>query len=165
MSTAVSNTSPLVAFSAIGRLDLLRNAFDEILVPAAVRDELFPPGTIWTNAQAAQQAITQGTWLRVISHQIQPAPHLSRRVGLGEAAAIALALEYRAPLVIDDLEAREEARALGLQIVGTLGIIARNKRLGTVAEAMPVVCLLQDAGIYYSRALIHQFLTELGEAT
>ncbi len=37
---AVSNSTPLIALSKIGRLDLLRNYFDEVLIPEEVYDEV-----------------------------------------------------------------------------------------------------------------------------
>src|SRR6266496_1725838 len=105
MSMAVSNTSPLIAFSAIGRLDLLQNVFAPVLIPASVRTELFPVGTVWTEAQAAQHAIIQGGWLQVGATPQLKAPRssLCQKLGAGEAEAIALALERQVPLVIDDL--------------------------------------------------------------
>jgi predicted nucleic acid-binding protein len=38
---SIANSTPLVAFSAIGRLDILRSLIGEIVIPPAVRDE-FP---------------------------------------------------------------------------------------------------------------------------
>lgn len=35
----IANNTPLVALWAIGRLDLLRSLFGEILIPEAVREE------------------------------------------------------------------------------------------------------------------------------
>jgi predicted nucleic acid-binding protein len=40
----VSNSTPLIALSRIGRLDVLRDLFGEIIVPAEVYDELFVKG-------------------------------------------------------------------------------------------------------------------------
>src|ERR1041385_3975136 len=64
MSTAVSNTSPLLAFSAIHRLELLQNVFEQLLIPDGVCAELFPTGTVWTEAEAAQRAIRHGAWIQ-----------------------------------------------------------------------------------------------------
>jgi predicted nucleic acid-binding protein len=51
---------------------------------------------------------------------------LSRRLGKGEAEAIALSIEAGAELVIlDDHAARVEAMRLGLSVKGTLGIVRR----------------------------------------
>src|SRR5438552_2698384 len=118
MSIAVSNTSPLVAFSAIKRLDLLRNVFTSLLVPESVRSELFPQGTVWTNAKAAQDAISEGAWIEVLKRApLQKLSTVAQRLGAGEAEAIALALDNQLPLVIDDLEARRIGLQLGLEVV------------------------------------------------
>ena len=51
---------------------------------------------------------------------------LNRRLGKGEAEAIALSIETGADLVIlDDHAARAEAMRLDLAVKGTLGIIRR----------------------------------------
>ena len=56
---------------------------------------------------------------------------LGRRLGKGEAEAIAVALEGDADVVVlDDHTARSEAMQLGLQVKGTLGIIRRLIELG-----------------------------------
>ena len=89
---------------------------------------------------------------------------MAHRLGAGETEAIAVALKRRLPLIIDDLAARAAAHGLGLQVVGTLGIVARNKRMQAIRAAKPVVEAIQKAGIYYSASLIERFLNELGEA-
>jgi len=153
-----------VAFSAIGRLELLQNIFAPLLIPSSVSTELFPTGTVWPEARAAQEAINRATWLRV-----EALPHgsvstrLRQKLGAGEAEAIALALKRQVPLVIDDLEARAEGRSLGLEVIGTLGIVARNKHLGTIPLAKPIIQAMHQAGIYYSESLIQHFLAGIGE--
>ncbi len=42
---AIANATPLIALALIERLDLLRQMFDEVLVPAAVYDEV--AGSSW----------------------------------------------------------------------------------------------------------------------
>lgn len=49
---------------------------------------------------------------------------LAASVDMGEASAIALAIEYEdSLLIIDDLKGRSLASELGLKITGTLGIL------------------------------------------
>jgi predicted nucleic acid-binding protein len=161
MAALISNTSPLIAFSAIDRLDLLRGLFNEVLIPPAVRHELFPARE-WANAKAAQQVISARTWILVE----QPPNCLKselRRLGNGEAEAIGMALEKKLPVLLDDLRARKIAHSLGLEVVGSLGVLARNKGTKCIPAVKPIVEAIQRAGIYYDDELIHQFLRELGE--
>ena len=52
------------------------------------------------------------------------------RLGRGGAKTIVLALETNADLfLLDDQEARLEAKRLGLKVTGTLGILPRAKIL------------------------------------
>src|SRR5260221_9094422 len=57
---AVSDTSPLIAFSAIGRLDVLRQVFDSILIPQAVVDDVVAKGVGGGAAIPLQQAVHAG---------------------------------------------------------------------------------------------------------
>ncbi len=41
---AVTNATPLIALALLGRLDLLRDLFDDVLVPSAVHDEVVRAG-------------------------------------------------------------------------------------------------------------------------
>ncbi len=61
---AVSDAGPLIHLSWIGRLDLLRLLFAEVLVPRAVQLELLraPAGTLGIEALRACLATS---WLRV----------------------------------------------------------------------------------------------------
>jgi uncharacterized protein len=161
MAVLVSNTSPLVAFSAIDRLDLLSRIFNEVLIPPAVRDELFPTQE-WANARAAQQAISASTWIFVV----RPPDSLKfkqRRLGAGEAEAIGIALNKKLPVLLDDLRARKFAHSLGLQVVGSLGVLARNKEMKYIPAVKPIVEAIRRVGIYYNDELIGHFLRELGE--
>lgn len=62
---------------------------------------------------------------------------LQMNVDAGEASAIALALECKAPLIIiDDIKARKIAEELNLNITGTLGVlIEATKELGDAVLA------------------------------
>ena len=40
MSRIVCNSGPLIALGMLGRLDLLKSLFDEVLVPDAVQKEI-----------------------------------------------------------------------------------------------------------------------------
>jgi len=75
--------------------------------------------------------VRKASWIRVIGIKDE---HLKRILQLmpdeGEAEAIVLALKVDASLVlIDDREARLQAKRLGLSVTGALGILLRAKKL------------------------------------
>ena len=60
------------------------------------------------------------------------------QIDKGEASAIALAIELSDSVVIlDDYKARKLAESLGIQIIGTIGIIIKAKRQGVIESIKP----------------------------
>ncbi len=160
----ISDTSPLIAFSAIRRIDLLQKLFVSVLIPPAVFRELVSQGKNWREAAEIQEAINDGTWIKAASApQSHLLPALCERLGAGEAEAIILALQCNSPVLLDDLAARKAALGLNLDVVGSLGVLARSKATGAIPAAKPLIEAIRNAGIYYSAPLIHKFLKELGE--
>lgn len=120
--------SPLIIYQRIGQLDLLRAVFGSLVIPTAVRHEVFQAQTppAWIQEQVLQQPIAS---------QIA-----SARLGAGEREAIALALESNAALLIlDDLPARRLAQALGIKVIGSAGILSRAKELKIVTRIRPLL--------------------------
>ena len=159
----VSNTSPLLNLSIIGRLDLVRERFGTVLIPEAVRAELRieedQPGSA-----ALREALEAG-WLRVraVTAERPLATALRGDLDEGESEAIALAVEVGAARVLlDEREGRKRARALGLPITGVLGILLwaqRNGKLASVRDA--VRQLREEAGFYVASALEAEILRQL----
>ena len=90
---------------------------------------------------------------------------LRQQLHQGESEAIALAVEVSAErMLLDEKEARQSARALGLAITGILGILLRGWHEGTVAS-MKVATerLQQEANFWIAPALLNQLLQESGE--
>ena len=108
---AVSNSSPLIALAAIGRLSLLPALFQSVLIPPAVAHETrrsIPVAPEWLQVQTLAGPL--------------PATVLRRSLGVSEQEAIALAMELHAEaIVLDDLPARRVAQASGLNVIDTVG--------------------------------------------
>ena len=77
---------------------------------------------------------------------------------------LAHALAHKVERVfIDDLEARRCAKAMGLGIIGTLGIVGRARAMGLIDQAEPVLRRLRQSGLYASEELVRRLLKEVGE--
>jgi predicted nucleic acid-binding protein len=117
-----------------GYIDVLPKLFTTVFIPDAVHAEL--------GHQEAPQSVrhwiaSHPEWLTVSATRAIDDASLNMLDG-GERAAVALAMELRADLILmDDRVGVAAARARGLAVTGTLGILAMAARDGTVdlAEA------------------------------
>ncbi len=82
----------------------------------------------------------------------------------GECAAIALALERGAMVLVDDLMARRVARRLGLRVTGTCGMLVVGKKHGLVSRVGPLLEQLILRGYFISDSLRKHTLHLAGEA-
>lgn len=72
-------------------------------------------------------------------------------------------MDERRFVALDDLQARNCAKSLGIPVVGTLGILLRAKKSGLIAAARPLIEELLGRQLYLSRDLIEKGLAEVGE--
>lgn len=151
----VSNSSPLIHLSRLGKLGYAREFFDSIMIPPAVRSETIERGKSegYTDALALEKLEEDG-WLRttVLSAKASRlAKELSEAVGDGEAEAIALAAEKQERLFIDDLKGRRIAELYRIQTNTTLGIIFEL----LVGKALPKADYVRNVKNYGSQAWIN----------
>ncbi len=153
----VSNTSVLLNLAVIGRLDILHQLYDNILVPKAVTDEL---------ARNGQAAVSTLEWIQIrpVTDQVH-ALSLQNILDIGEAESIVLAREVKADLLlIDERKGRSVALGFGLRLVGLLGILLVAKKQGMLTEIRPIVDeLIAKAGFWVSQELYNKVLQLAGE--
>ena len=126
---AVFNSSPIIFLTKLGIIEPALDLFDRIEIHSMVYMEIRRKPD--ASAEAVEDLIKekQISVLKVRNERLFKA--LGRRLGKGEAEAIALAIETGTDLVIlDDHAARVEATRLGLSVKGTLGIIRRLMEIG-----------------------------------
>lgn len=157
----VSDTSPLIALSRIGQLDLLRALYGEVYIPATVAEEAFAQA----HAPGAPE-IAARKWIvvRVPTHT-DLLPALAGELDAGEAAAIALAVEIDTKLLLmDERRGRRAASRLGLSVVGVLGILLEAKQQGMIPRLRPLLDALRTSESFYmTDALYEHVLQEAGE--
>nr|WP_294943052.1 DUF3368 domain-containing protein [uncultured Mucilaginibacter sp.] len=82
----------------------------------------------------------------------------------GEASALALAQEIKSDyVIIDDMQARKLAAKLGLNIIGTLGILLKAKQAGFITLLKPVLEQVEKTNFRTTTALIQSVLRDAGE--
>jgi predicted nucleic acid-binding protein len=118
----IADTSPINYLLLIGHIDILPALFEKVILPAAVWEELKHP-----KAPAAVR-----NWVGSPPSWVEVRPGTGRHdasletLDDGEEAAILLALELHADLLLmDDEEGVAAARDKGLEVTGTLGVLSR----------------------------------------
>lgn len=150
--STVSNSSSLIALTQIGHLDLLEKLFTAILIPPAVTRET--ASSVVLPIWIGERSLTQPIGSRILRASLGP----------GEREAISLALEVDAQwIVLDDRPARRLANALGLPVIGTLGILLASKRQGFLSAVRPCVDALVNHGFRIAPDPYEHVLADVGE--
>lgn len=148
--TCSVDTSPLLYLYRIGQLTLLRLHYGRVLVPEAVVMEL-DDGRV----QGVDVPDVSGfPWIEIRETELRPVSATVDSLGNGEREVILLALDGRADWVIlDDLAARRQAEDCGLQVIGTVGLLASAKEKNMIASVGPFLSALENAGMWLSEDL------------
>ena len=90
---------------------------------------------------------------------------LSNELDIGEAEAIALAVEIRADQVlIDERRGRLVATKLNIRYIGILGILVEAKSQGLIAKVKPLLdALVNEAGFWVAEPLYNSVLRLVNE--
>jgi len=150
----VSNTSPLNYLILIGEVSLLPKLFGSVLVPEAVVRELKDPRApsavrLWAEQPPA--------WIEIRPVVVPSDPRLAE-LQAGEREALAVTLELGADLLlIDEIDAREEAVRRGIEITGTVGILGRAAERGLVDFAA-AASRLRQTSFHISETVLRPFL-------
>jgi uncharacterized protein len=158
----VSDTSPINNLAAINQLHLLHQLYETVLIPESVYRELTNPSFPVAGAAEVQTF----DWIQTRSvgdRTIVEA--LSSELDVGEAEAIALALEIQADQVlIDERRGRLVAARLNLRYTGILGILVEAKSQGLIAEVKPLLdALVNQAGFWIAEPLYNNVLRLVNE--
>ena len=141
-------------------MDLLRQAAQTIIVPAAVAREILARGPRGVTAKAVATSI----WMIQLDDIAIPPNVLAWDLGNGESSVLAWALSHSGtPAIIDDLEGRRCAESLGITLRGTVGLVLRARRSGLIDSARDALERLRRGGMFLSNRLCAEVLKEVGE--
>lgn len=151
----IADSSVIIAFQAVDRLDVLRSLFGEILIPDAVYKEVF-----------AVEKKKAPAFIKVVKLKNREVFNtLFLQLGAGESEVIALALEKKTDKVaIDDKLARRTAEKLGLKVIGTVGIVLLAKEKKLVPKVKGVLdAMMKKISFRLSDAVVEKTLKAAGE--
>ena len=158
-----ADTSPVIALSSIWRLDLLRHVSPVAWLVPAVVSELITNGRNWKAAKQAQQEFAAAEWLLPWTGSLRCLTPPSKRLGRGEIEAISLAYQESGICFIDELRGRTFAKSLGVEILGSLGVLCRCKMDGVIPAVKPLILEIMDHGLHYSPELVRRVIRDMNE--
>jgi predicted nucleic acid-binding protein len=154
-----SNTTPIIALSSIGQLELLPRLFEHVHVVSAVMEECQVGGPI------SVPDLRLIDWVVIV--EVAAVAHSSVLLELdkGEKHTLDMACKHKADLVIiDEKIGRNMAEYLGLKVTGTLGVLLKAKQLGYIPSFINCVKEMEFQGIFYHPSLIRKLVSLIGES-
>lgn len=156
----IANASPLILLGKVGRLSLLSDLADQILIPERVAAEVGAQ----SDGERSLAEIARHDGFRVVPSTPVPPAIEAWDLGPGESQVLALTLSVPGSrAVLDDLAARRCAQSLGLSVIGTLGVVLRARSTGRIPAARPVLDELRRKGLYVSTKLVDAALARIRE--
>ena len=148
--TVIADTSCLIALSKIEAIELLKKLYEEVYITEEIALEFGESLPEWVRIENVKNKKYQQL--------------LDLYLDLGEASAIALALEkIDVLLILDDLKGRKEAEKLGFRITGTLGILFKAKKVGLITELKSYIEKLKAVGFRLSPKIEDDILRKSNE--
>ena len=135
----ISDSTTLIILFDLDRMELLSNLFSQILIPEVVYKEI-----------SVKHDLVLPEFIEVVSvKENETLKLLKQLLDEGESEAIALALEQKSKLIIDEKKGRKIALAQGLEIIGLLGIVYLNIKREFLSK--------KEAKIFLDKALQHGY--------
>lgn len=133
---AVCDTSVLIAFDTLGKKKILYEIFSNIIIPGGVQDEL----------RVDLMGFVLEEWITVKKiRNIDLYRNLCLKLDEGESEAITLSLEEKPDyILLDDKDARKEAMSLGLNVIGTVGLLLLAKKRGFITSVKEEIIKLEN---------------------
>jgi len=142
----ISDSTTLIILSDLQRLDYLQNLFTKIYIPQKVYDEI-----------SYKKEFVLLDYMEVLKvDESEELSELKMLLDEGESEAIALAMQKKIPLIIDEKKGRKIALNLNVKILGLLGVLYLNikKEYATIDEVKQFLKVATKNGYRISNKLI-----------
>lgn len=155
----VSNTTPIISLSAIGKIKILRDIFQKVIISEVVYNEIkAKPGYGYDDVDSSFISVetVRSEWWDNIP--------LVSQLDQGELETIGLSQKLQADnTIIDENMGYTIAKASGLNVIRTLSILLKAKEQGIISEVKPLLDDLVLKGRWYSKRVYLDFLLRAGE--
>jgi len=159
--TVVVNATPLIALSLLNSVHLLRELFDEVVVPSLVYHEVAVQG----RGRPGADAVAAADWLVVRAPSSTPTVEpLLLGLDAGELQVLLLGRELAADWVlVDERLGRRVAQAMGLPVKGTIGVLLAAFHVGLMDSdaCLEAAQSLTSLGIRVHPAVLSWLANEL----
>ena len=157
----VCDSTALIGLVKVGKIELLRKIFSEIIIPEAVYAEVVIQG----EGKEGSEEVKNAPWKKREEVKDKRAVELlSRHLNKGEAEVLILGKELEADwLVIDEDEARDSAFSAGFKVIGLAGILLAAKDLGYIKEIKPLLDELRSKNFWIGASVYETILNKAKE--
>lgn len=155
-----ADSSVLIVLAKAGRLHVLEGVFEQVRVEEAVAAECLAGVTERADARAIEAALAKGSLTRKAAPPTTVRALARRHPALGAGEVGAIVLGKGGTVLIDDGLARRVARIEGATPVGTLGVLARAHRVGTIPTKDELAAALREvlgSGLWVDASVVEAF--------
>jgi len=138
----IADTSCLIILTKIDELDILKSVFIKIYITDKIAEEF-------------KEELPN--WIEVVNVKFEDYKTIAEIIDEGEATAIAMSLKMdNSLLILDDIRARKYALSLGINIIGTLGVIVKAQKEGKINSALSLIEKIQETNFRVSDKIFEQ---------
>ena len=157
MTIVIADTGALISLGLVGYIDLVEKVFDDLYIANAVWEEL----TKYKNPEFKKDLLLQ-LEKRVVKTNSRN--YLSLIMDYGESESVILYEDLKADyLLIDDNKARIIAESLGINCIGSIGLLLKAKQKGFITKLQPVFLKWLENQRHFSKKLLNNILQQVGE--
>lgn len=153
----ILDSSCIIILSQIKKMNILKTLFSEVFVPEAVFTEFMIKASGTEDERRFVEIIKT-----VKVKDSFAVMTLQTDLGKGESECIVLAKEMNADFVVlDDKGARKMAEFLGLDVIGTLGILVMAHKKGEIKNMKSVIDEMREKNFWIDNKLYKKILKEI----
>ncbi len=158
MKIVIADTGALISLGLVDSINLIEKVFGDFFITEAVWNEL----NTYKNPKFTKENYKR---LETKVVKIQSSNRLAMIMDYGESESVILYEELNADfLLIDDNKARFIAESMGVNCIGSLGLLIEAKSKGLISHLKPIFEVWLNNERHFSIKLLNTVLSKVGES-